>query len=53
MASKHRAARFRRSVLSLRIGRQEQKPSAARFDQFFGPFAFMKADIVENNDVAR
>lgn len=36
-----------------RIGRQEQEPSTTRFDQVFGPFAFMEADVVENDDIAR
>lgn len=32
---------------------QKQQPGAFCFDQLFGPFAFMKADIVEDDDIAR
>ena len=62
MVSKLRAARVRKSVfnlekaISIEIGRkgwQEKEPSAAGFDEVFGLFAFVKADIVENDDVSR
>lgn len=32
-----------------RIGRQEEKPCAFRLDQLLRPFAFVEADIVEND----
>ncbi|MDR7031155.1 hypothetical protein [Rhizobium rosettiformans] len=57
MVSKLRAARFRRSALSfekaISVGfRSGEKPCPLFFDQLFGALALMKADIVEDDDVA-
>jgi hypothetical protein len=31
---------------------QEQQPSAARSDQLLGPYALIKADIADDDDIA-